>query len=304
METQLKKPQHIVSLATSSLLVTVDIHVWTATKQNREVSEEVTASKRASKDSGRFIEHLLANDPDHKKVLNYRQTIYNWLKRRTYDWSGSQSLLPYVELPKFKSEFNLHKTAFNDLVEVFLQKYPAIVSNMAFVQGDMFDRSNYPDVGVVRNKFRVDLFTSEIPLGDYRCAIAQDLADDLFNNYSKQTEMIIDDIMRKQSEQFINVMTSISHCCGVDETTDKNGEVKVKKRKIYDTTITKALEYCETFKSFNLTSNQALEDARKALEDTLRGVNVEMLKESTAVRESVKNEVDDILAKFRPRSGV
>ena len=120
--------------------------------------------------------------------------------------------------------------------------------------------------------------------------------------FRSQTEMIIDDIMRKQSEQFINVMTSISHCCGVDETTDKNGEVKVKKRKIYDTTITKALEYCETFKSFNLTSNQALVDARKALEDTLRGVNVEMLKESTAVRESVKNEVDDILAKFRPRS--
>lgn len=304
MEAQLQKPQHIVSLATSSLLVTVDVHVWTATKQNRTVSEEVTASKKASKDSGRFIEHLLANDPDHKKVLNYRQTIYNWLKRRTYDWSGSQSLLPYVDLPKFNAEFNLHKQAFDDLADTFVAKYPSIVSNMAFVQGDMFDRNNYPDAALIRNKFRVQLFTSEIPLGDYRCAIAQDLAEDLFNNYSKQTETIIADIMRKQSEQFINVMTSISHCCGVDETTDKNGEIKFKKRKIYDTTITKALEYCETFKSFNLTNNQPLEEARQALENTLRGLNIEMLKESAAVRDTVKNDIDDILAKFRPRSGV
>jgi hypothetical protein len=226
------------------------------------------------------------------------------VKRRAYDWSGSQSVLPFVDMPKFNAEFKLHKQAFDDLADAFVAKYPSIVANMAFIQGDMFDRNNYPDAALIRNKFRVELYTSEIPLGDFRCAIAQDLADDLFNNYSKQAQTIIDGIMRKQAEQFINVMTSISHCCGVDETTDKNGEIKTKKRKIYDTTITKALEYCETFKSFNLTNNQPLEEARQALEGTLRGLNVDMLKESTAVRETVKNDIDDILAKFRPRAGV
>lgn len=303
METVLKKPQHIISLATAGLLVNVDIHVWTATKQNRDISDEITTTKKASKESGRFIEHLLANDPDHKRVVNYRQTVYNWMKRRTYSWSGAQEYLPQIDLPKFDKEFKNHKLAFEELVEAFTNKYPSIVSNMAFVQGDMFDRSNYPDVNYISSKFSINMYTSEVPLGDHRCAIARDLADDLFENYSKQTSSIIERVMVKQSEQLINVMTSLSHCCGVEETLGKDGETKIKKRKIYDTTVSRALELCDTFKSFNLTNNLALEEARQSLEAALRGVNLEMLRESDAVRENVKDSIDDILSKFRPVIG-
>jgi len=42
---------------------------------------------------------------------------------------------------------------------------------------------------------------------------------------------------------------------GVD---DDAGETKVKKRKIYDTTILKAKEMCETFKGFNLNADPEL----------------------------------------------
>jgi hypothetical protein len=304
VQVELKKPQHLISLATSSLLVSVDVKVWTATKQDRGISEEITTAKKADRDSGRFIKHLLSNDPDHKRVINYRQTVYNWLQRRTYDWSASFQCLPFIDLPKFKKEFDNHKLAFQELVDSFIDKYPTIVSNMAFAQGDMFDRNDYPTPEQIRGKFGIELFTAEIPMGDHRCKIAEDLADDLFNNYSRQTEQIISQMMDKQSEQLINVMSSISHCCGVDESiVAGSGETKIKKRKIYDTTISRALELCDTFKSFNLTNSMELEQARSALERTLRGVNVDILRESDAVRESVKVEVDDILSKFRPVLG-
>lgn len=304
VQVELKKPQHLISLATSSLLVSVDVKVWTATKQDRGISEEITTAKKADRDSGRFIKHLLSNDPDHRRVINYRQTVYNWLQRRTYDWSASFQCLPFIDLPKFKGEFDNHKLAFQELVDSFIDKYPTIVSNMAFAQGDMFDRNDYPTPEQIRVKFGMDLFTAEIPMGDHRCKIAEDLADDLFNNYSRQTEQIIAQMMDKQSEQLINVMSSISHCCGVDESiVAGSGETKIKKRKIYDTTISRALELCDTFKSFNLTNSMELEQARSALERTLRGVNVDILRESDAVRESVKVEVDDILSKFRPVLG-
>jgi len=305
MQVELKKPQHLISLATASLLVSVEVNVWTATKQDREITDEVTTSKKADKDSGRFIKHLLANDVDHKKVLNYRQTIYNWLQKRTYDWAASYQCLPHIDLPKFTAEFANHKKAFDDLADAFINKYPSIVSNMAFAaaggMGDMFDRNDYPSQDQLKNKFKVSLHTSEIPMGDYRCKISEELADDLFNNYSRQAEGIINSIMEKQAEQLINVMTSISHCCGVEETTvSGTGETKIKKRKIYDSTIQRALEHCETFKSFNLTNSMELEQARSSLEKALRGANADMLRESESVREAVKNDIDDILAKFRP----
>jgi hypothetical protein len=95
-------------------------------------------------------------------------------------------------------------------------------------------------------------------------------------------------------------MKSISHCCGVDETgVDANtGETKTKKRKIYDTTIIKAKEMCESFKGFNVSGNQDLEEARAMLEKALSGIDAETIRESEAVRSAVKGDVDSILNKF------
>ena len=77
MNMELTKPDHLISLASSAVLVSVDISVWSATKQDRGISDEVTTSKNADKHAGRYVKNLLANHPKHKAVVNYRQTIYN-----------------------------------------------------------------------------------------------------------------------------------------------------------------------------------------------------------------------------------
>ena len=65
---ELNKPDHIVSLATSSMLVSVDVNVWTATKQDKQISNEVTLSKQADAGSGKFTKYLFANNPQHKRL--------------------------------------------------------------------------------------------------------------------------------------------------------------------------------------------------------------------------------------------
>jgi hypothetical protein len=82
---------------------------------------------------------------------------------------------------------------------------------------------------------------------------------------------------------------------GID---DNTGEAKVKKRKIYDTTIQKAKEMCESFKQFNLTADPEFEQARAMLEKALSGVDAETIRESDAVRSAVKEDIDSILGKF------
>jgi hypothetical protein len=106
--------------------------------------------------------------------------------------------------------------------------------------------------------------------------------------------------MVEQQTRFIEVMKSISHCCGVEDIgiDDNTGETKVKKRKIYDSTIQKAKEMCESFKQFNLTGNAELEEARASLEVALMGVDAELIRDSDAVRANVKEDVDNILSKF------
>lgn len=302
MQPSLKKSEHITSLATSSVLVHVDISVWGATKSDKSISDEVTTAKKADKDAGRFIKNLLANDPDHKRVLNYRQTIYNWLQHRAYPWSKAQFALAHILLPKFMEEWRMHEKTFGELVDTFCAKYPTIQTTMAMKQGDMFNRDDYPSVDQVRNKFSIHLYVNEIPQSDYRCQISQDLANELYDNYNGQLNRIIGDIMTKQTQKLVNVMSSISHCCDPINTVNTGGETKTKKRRIYDTTITKALELCDEYRGFNPANDQALEEARAGLERALSGVSLDTLRESDEVRAQVKNDVDDILAKFKPRA--
>jgi hypothetical protein len=302
----LEKPSHLISLASSAVLVSLDVNVWSATKQDRGISNEITTAKNADRSAGRYVKNLLADHAKHKALVNYRQTIYNWIKRRTYRWNNSQDLLPSVDLPKFKTEFQEHEVSFYTLLDDFCNQYDSIVSDMAFKQGTMFDRNDYPTKEEVRAKFGIKLFVSEVPMSDFRCGIAQDIADDLFASYTKQAEEIISSVEREQADRFIEVMQSISHCCGVDEyevtnastNTGLTKEVRTKKRKIYDTTIQKAKEMCETFKGFNLTNSQELEQARASLEKALQGVTAEDIRDSDAIRHAVKEDVDSILGKF------
>lgn len=297
---KLEEVSSVVSLATSAVLVSVDVNVWSATKQDREISSEVTHAKKADSSAGRFVKNLLADNPHHKKVSNYRQTIYNWLKRSTYRWNNSQDLLPVLCLERFKAEYQQHEAEFYRLLDDFLLHYGSIVSDMAFKQGDMFNRNDYPDVDQVKNKFGIRLYVSEVPSHDFRCAISEDIAEDLKQQYEKQAQEIVTGIFSQQQDRLTELLQSISHCCGVQELTSDspNGETKTKRRKIYDTTIEKARELAVLYKDFNLVGDARLSEASKRLEEVLDGVNAELIRDSDAVRNVVKSEVDDILSKF------
>lgn len=303
MNFEIQQPNHIISLATSAVLVSVDVNVWSATKQDRVISDEVTTLKNADASAGRFVKNLLADDIHHKKVSNYRQTIYNWLKRSTFRWNNSQDLLPVANLEKFKVEFTDHETEYYRLLDNFLLNYQSIVSDMAFKQGDMFSQDDYPSVDEVRNKFGIRLYVAEVPSHDWRCSISDDIAGDLKQQYEMQAEQIITGIVNDQVARITEVMESISHCCGVIEKQDgTTGEVIIKKRKIYDTTIEKAKELCDTFKKFKPIDNEIsskLSEVVVKLENALNGVDTKSIRESDAVRDKVKSEVDDILSKFK-----
>jgi len=298
MNFELEKPKHLISLASSAVIVTVEVNVWTATKQDKAISNEVTTAKRASADAGKFTQNLLANSPEHKALLNYRQTVYNWLQRCTYDWAGSARLLPTFQIEKFMKEVGQHKTAFQVLLNDFITKYPSIVSDAAFNQGDMFDRISYPDPKDVLRRFQIKEFISDVPKNDFRTGgIATAIADDLQQHFTRQTKDIVNNAMADASERLMTIAERISSACAEPEYKDDG---KSKRKKIYDTTVSQAKEICETLKHFNLTNNSALEEARQQLEAALNGVTTEDLRESAYERRKVKDSVDDMLSKFKP----
>jgi len=301
MNFELSAPSARVSLASSAYIVSVDMKVWTATKQDRAISNEVTTQKNASADAGRFTKNLLANCPQHKAVLNYRQTVYNWLQRTTYDWAGAMRLLPMFNIEKFKKEYNEHEQAFGKLLDDFEAAYPTLISDAAFKQGDMFDRSEYAEPHEVRSKFRMKLFITSVPANDFRCGVIADaIAEDLEKHYQRQVEEIVDSVMEDAAGRFIEIASRLRNSCEEVVTGDDG---KVKRKKVYETTVNQAREIAQTLKNFNLTGNAALNEACEAMEQALSGVTLVDLRESAYVRQTVKNDIDDILNKFAPLGG-
>jgi hypothetical protein len=301
MNFELSAPTARISLSTSAVVVNVEVNVWTATKQDRSISNEVTTAKNASADAGRFTKNLLANCPQHKALLNYRQTVYNWMQRLTFDWAGSARILPHVSLPKFKAEYDAHEREFGKLLDEFVAVYPSLVSDAAFKQGDMFDRSDYPDVSEIRGKFRVKLFVTKVPENDFRSGeIADAIVNDLKQHYEQQVSEIVDNIMEDAAERFLSIASRLRNSCEEAQPDDTG---KVKRKKVYETTVTQAREIAKTLQGFNLTNNAALREACVALENTLSGVSMDDLRESSYVRQTVKSDIDDILSKFAPLGG-
>jgi hypothetical protein len=58
------------------------------------------------------------------------------------------------------------------------------------------------------------------------------------------------------------------------------------------------VDLCGLLDKMNITNDPKLEDARKQLEATMLGADIEYIKESSMVRENLKNKVDAILQKF------
>jgi hypothetical protein len=284
-------------LATSGILLRAKVKVWTATKQDRDISDEVTSNKKAARNAGRYTKQLFADVQELRVLLNDRQTWYNFIQRVTYPWDGEWGYLPTSRIPQVMAEINQRKAKSMELLENFINAMPAAVSNEAFVQGDMFNRDDYPTPDEVRSKFRIIVQTMNIPEGDYRVTIADDLAEDLKRNFEAQTRDIIKDIHAKQNDQLVKVLQSFSHCCD-SETVMEDGEVKVKRRKMYESTLTDALELCDTFADFNLNNDPRLEEARRDLLRVLDGVTIDQLRNNDTKRIVVKEGVDDILAKF------
>lgn len=296
---ELAAPQHLISLSTSSYIVSVQTKVWTATKQDRAISDEVTNNKGADTDAGRFTKNLLNGNAKHKAIVNYRQSMNNWLKRLTFDWAGDSRLLPSVRLERFNNEYQQHEAEFKRLVDEFCVAYPSMISDAAFKQGTMFNPTDYPDVDDVRGRFGVRLHLTSVPSNDFRSGgIASAIADDMREHYEREVKRIVEELQADAEEQLIAKVERLRNVCE-----EKDEEGRKRRPKIYESTVEGLRELCETMRDYDpVSSNTGLRDAVMSVLTAIDGTTTETLRESEYRRAEVKEDLDDVLSKFRPIS--
>jgi hypothetical protein len=100
--------------------------------------------------------------------------------------------------------------------------------------------------------------------------------------------------MREPWERLHGTLTAMSEKLKDDDLDDKG---KSKKR-YHETLVTNATDLCALLTKLNVTGDPKLEEARRQLEQAMVGADIEAIKESPIVRETMKSRVDTILSKF------
>jgi hypothetical protein len=283
-----------MSISSSAVLVELNISVWTANKVDKGATDTVLASNSASKDSAQVRKNLMAGTDKRKKIADYAAKARLYHNQTTLSWSDKGArLLPTSLFMDYKQNMNVYQRNMTTMIDDFYTNYADLIDLAKHHMGDLFNPNDYPSIEELRSKFGFRLVFSPLPeSGDFRLDIPQQDMVEMQDKYELAFNDRLKDAMREPWDKLHKSLTHIS-----EKLTDLEGDDDSKKR-YHDTLITNAQELCGLLTHLNITKDPMLEQARRSLELTMLGVDIEAIKESPDVRSSVKAKVDDILKKF------
>ena len=235
----------------------------------------------------------MAGTSARKEIADYAAQCRLWHISRTLPWSDKGTrLLPVTMFLDYKAEMNDRRDKFDQMVYNFISSYSTHVANAQASLGDLFDPNDYPDAMDVRDKFRFRAVFSPVPeAGDFRLDVPAEDMRELVSSFEAQQQEKLAEAVREPWERLHAELSAISK-----KLTDVEGDDA--KKRYHDTLVSNPLELCALLTKLNITNDPKLEEARRELERTMSGVNIEMIKEDPHVRKDVKSRVDDILGRF------
>ena len=282
----------VSKLSSSALIVNLSLSVWTGRKLDKRVSEEVDQQNSTKTRAGNYHKNLLAGSGKLTEITKVANAIRSWLYGVTQPWGDNgDRILNMAYFLEFKDRLTDYEQQFGLSVNSFLNDYDTQVAAAAFQLGDLFNREDYPTRETIEAKFGFRY--SMIPLpqaGDFRVDIGEDGLKQLQAQYESVLQQRVTGAMTEAWERLHDCLSRMSE--RLEDSEDG-------KRKIFrDSLVENAIEICGLLKSFNITNDTRMDEMRKQLEDAMRGVDAEALRDSDSLREQTKRKVDSILSKF------
>ena len=282
-----------MSIASSAVLVELNISVWPANKVDREMTETVNTNASAVRDASQTRKNLFAGTSLRKDIEKLAARIRLYHNQHTMPWADKgQRLLPTKLFMEYKQTMNNYEAQFKQMCDNFFFEYPRLVNEAQTHLGTMYRATDYPDLTNVREKFGFRMAIDPIPeSGDFRLDISAEALEEVRAGYEAKFDERLAEAMRTPWERLHTVLTAMS-----EKLKDEEGEDN--KKRYHDSLVTNAVDLCGLLDKMNITNDPKLEEARKQLELTMLGADIEHIKESSMIRENLKNKVDAILQKF------
>lgn len=285
-----------MSISSSAVLVSLNISVWPASKLDREVTDKVITDANANANAGRFMKDLFAGTSLRKDIEKFAAHCRVRHLKFTLPWADKgERLLTTALFMDYKKFINESEFRFEQLCENFYTAYPQLLADAPANLKGLYKAEDYPSLEEVKQRFGFRYVFSPLPeAGDFRLDVGNADLEELKHKYASDYELRLAEAMREPWDRLHKVLTSMSDKLK-DDDTDKEGNTN---KRYHETLVTNATDLCALLTKLNVTQDPKLEEARKQLEVAMLGADIEAIKESPAVRESMKSKVDAILDKF------
>jgi hypothetical protein len=278
----------VPSIASSAMLVELSVSHWTGQKKDRRASEDITAQSHADKGVANVRKKLLGNCAELEAVQKFVANSRNLHYSMTMPWSDTgMRLLPTAQYFKYHEQMTAIQNEFERLVDEFLQSYADEVVDAQLKLGSLFNPDDYPTTDALRCKFAFRL--SYIPLpdaGDFRIDVGTDATEQLKTHYqsyySNQLKSAMNDVWTRTYDALKHVSERLDY-------TDDN------KKRYHNSLIPNLLDMVELLHVCNVTGDSQMASLASKLDDALRGVTTEAVKEDAFLRAQTKRAVDNVL---------
>jgi len=282
-----------MSISSSALLVELNISVWPASKLDREITDKVNTDASAVRGASQTKKNLFAGTSLRKDISDFAARVRLYHNKHTLPWADKgERMLPTALFMDYKQTINGFEQTFNMMCNNFFIEYPRLVVDAPNNLGSMYKAEDYPEIEEVRMKFGFRRAVKPIPeSGDFRLDIPADDLAEMRDEFEDKFKERLADAVREPWNRLHTMLTTMS-----EKLTDIEGDDA--KKRYHDSLISNPLELCGLLTKLNVTNNPLLEEARRQLELTMLGANIEVIKESSDARSELKSKVDSILKKF------
>ena len=277
------------TLASASMLVEVNISNWVGRKKDKRASEDVVTQNHAAAGVANVNKKLLADSDNLRAIQQHVTATRSAHAHMTMPWSNSGlRLLPTAQYFKYQQTMTDMQNEFERLITNFLDSYNDEVIDVQMKLGDLFSRDDYPTTDELERKFGFSINYMPLPdAGDFRIDIgneqSQAMKEQYEGYYAKQLQNAMGDVWTRLHESLSNMSERLDY------------QSKDNKKTFRDTLVSNVEGMVGLLKTCNVTNDPKMEQARLVLDDALRGVTPDALREDDYLRSQTKQSVDEVI---------
>lgn len=276
------------SISERALLVSLNISQWTARRLDRKETRSLNARHGLTVEAARVNKNLLPMAAELDRVHQTTAAIRKEFAKRTLPWTlEGVCILNAEAYMDFSQEVTRWQNDWYSAVDGFIDAYPQYRKEAELMLGTLFDADDYPEAESLRKRFAFSIRFLPMPeAGDFRIDIGDEAVAALRERLEADVQKSVGEAMQVAWQRVHDVVSKAHERLSNPENIFR------------DSLVENARELCAILPSLNITKDPELEKARQQIERSLCKHEPATLRDDTAVRADVADQMKDVMSKM------